>query len=256
VISLGRKNSQREKWDLGPEARVEDAEYRRLLGYPRHYEPEGRSLELMAWARAWYAENGRPWIYRREAEVSLAAGALRLDGVGFDCAELSAHFGKAQVERAVLIAASAGAAAEGQAQILWQEGKPDEYFFLQAYAAAVVERLVAETSARICAGAERDGLIAVPHYSPGYAGWDVAEQNKLFQLIAAGMAGEWPEPIEVLSSGMIRPTKSLLGVFGLTARNPQSLASVRLVPCRSCSFSPCQFRRAPYRHGPPSPLPS
>jgi hypothetical protein len=146
----------------------------------------------------------------------------------------------------VLVAVSAGPECEEHARELWNEGKPDEYFFLEIYGSAVVEDLVARTSGRLCAAAERDALMAVPHYSPGYAGWDVAEQNRLHALILEGMESNLPGPLEVLSSGMLRPKKSLLAVFGLaplTAR-PAALAT----PCEGCSFSPCRYRRAPYRH--------
>ena len=40
----------------------------RLLGYPRGWVLEGRALELADWAREWYAKNGRPWFYARQAE--------------------------------------------------------------------------------------------------------------------------------------------------------------------------------------------
>src|ERR1035441_4930469 len=53
--------------DTHPEVEVEPAEYQRLLGYPRGVALQGRSRELADWARAWYAEYGRPWIYAREA---------------------------------------------------------------------------------------------------------------------------------------------------------------------------------------------
>jgi hypothetical protein len=92
--------------------------------------------------------------------------------------------------------------------------------------------------------------MAVPHYSPGYTGWDISDQGKLFDLIMAGMAQPLPEPLEVLPSGMLNPKKSLLAVVGLTARTSQNFALPRLVPCEACSFSPCQYRRAPYRHSP------
>jgi hypothetical protein len=89
--------------------------------------------------------------------------------------------------------------------------------------------------------------MAVPHYSPGYAGWDVVDQNKLFELISRGKTEPFPQSLDVLSSGMLRPKKSLLGVFGLTRRTAAALASPTLAPCERCSFSPCQYRRKPYR---------
>jgi hypothetical protein len=52
------------------ELNVQPEEYVRLLGYPRGWVLEGRALELADWARDWYAENGRPWFYARQAESS------------------------------------------------------------------------------------------------------------------------------------------------------------------------------------------
>lgn len=51
--------------DTSPAVNVAQSEYVRLLGYPRGRVLEGRALELADWARAWYAANGRPWIYAR-----------------------------------------------------------------------------------------------------------------------------------------------------------------------------------------------
>jgi hypothetical protein len=225
---------------------VQDAEYLRLLGYPRGHEPGGRVQELMAWARDWYARNGRPWAYHRRVDLQAGGGALWLGGVEFVSPRLQEHFRHHGATGAVLVAVSAGAECEEHARELWNEGKPDEYFMLEIYGSAVVEDLVARTSGRLCGIAEHDGLMAVPHYSPGYAGWDVAEQNRLHALIVKGMNGVLPGPLEVLSSGMLRPKKSLLAVFGLApnAARPVALAT----PCEGCSFSPCRYRRAPYRH--------
>jgi len=240
-----------ETLDSHPDCPVDEAEYRRLLGFPPGYAPGERAHELAAGARRWFAEHGRPWVYLREADVDATAGALRLDGTGFDSKPLHELFGRADARRAALVAVSAGAACEDHARRLWEEGKPDEYFFLEVFGSAVVEHLVAAASGRICDLAERDGLMAIPHYSPGYAGWDVADQNRLFDLIARGCRRPWPGPLAVLPSGMLRPKKSLLAVFGLAARTTRALAAPRLVPCEPCAFSPCRYRRAPYRPGPP-----
>ena len=237
----------RETLDPRPDGNVPEAEFRRLLGFPRGHELEGRATELAAWARRWYAEHGRPWVYVRETAVEATDTVLRLDGAEFHSASLHRHLRATGARRAALVAVSAGAGCEAHAHELWQQGKPDEYFFLESFGSAVVEHLIATTSGRVCAQADRDGLIAVPHYSPGYAGWDVADQGRLFARIAAGMAGTFPGPLEVLPSGMLKPKKSLLAVFGLTARSPEALAAGRLTPCERCAFAPCQFRRAPHR---------
>ena len=132
--------------DTLPDVQVDQAEYQRLLGYPRGKELEGRAKELSDWARAWYAANGKPWVYvRQAAEMNLEGGRLNLDGARFACAPLRKSFERAEAHAAIVAAVGAGPEAETESQKLWQEEKPDEYFFLEMYSSAVVEHLVTMT---------------------------------------------------------------------------------------------------------------
>ena len=239
-----------EELDRRPVVRVAEQEYRRLLGYPAQHVPGERAGELAAAARAWDAEHGRPWTYFREAALEISDDTLRLEGREFRSPALLAHFQRTGAVRVVLLAVSAGGACEEEAGRLWREGKPDEYFFLEMFGSAVVEQLVADLNGRLCDLAEREGLRAVPHFSPGYTGWDVAEQPQLFELITAGRAGSFGDSLAVLPSGMLRPKKSLLAIVGFTAR---TAAGRMRTPCEACSFSPCQYRRAAYRSMPAPP---
>ena len=54
-------------------------------------------------------------------------------------------------------------------------------------------------------------------------------------------------PLEVLDSGMLRPKKSLLAVFGVTRHVDRVRTLTRAVPCENCRSRRCQYRRAPYR---------
>jgi hypothetical protein len=238
-----------EEFNVQPRLTVTDTEFRRLLGYPPGHEPAARAQELATGARDWYAWHGRPWGYVREARLQVTDERLHLDGVEFHSRQLHRHLLRHGAHRAVLVVVSAGRECEEHARQLWQDAKPDEYYFLETFGSAVVEHLVAATSARICELAEHDGLMAVPHYSPGYNGWDVADQGKLFGLVTLGLARLSPGPIEVLASGMLRPKKSLLAVIGLAERKPHATGETP-TPCENCSFAPCRFRRASYRHAP------
>jgi hypothetical protein len=201
----------------------------------------------MAGAREWYDRHGRPWVYLRQVELQVADDGLRLNGVEFRSRRLQEHLRQHAAVGAVVFAVSAGAEGEAHARQAWDEARPDEYYFLETYASAVVEDLVARCSGRICDLAGQGGLMAVPHYSPGYSGWDVAEQPRLFEVIAHGMTRPFPGPLEVLASGMLRPKKSLLAVCGLAPSKGGIPTAPAQTPCENCAFSPCNFRRAPYR---------
>jgi len=232
---------------------VAPEEYTRLLGYPRGWELEGRARELADWAREWYAQNGRPWIYARQAEeFALAGDSICLDGKTFTSARLQRTLEQAAAHSAILVAVGAGVEAEEEAQRRWADAKPDEYFFLEMFASAVVEHLTTVTGARLCDWAEQRGMAVLPHYSPGYPEWDIAEQARLLELIARTRGEVFPAHVDVLDSGMLRPKKTLLAVFGLTRHTDRLRRLTSLVPCESCSFGSCQYRRAAYRRAPRS----
>lgn len=242
------------------EVNVSPEEYARLLGYPRGWVLEGRARELADWAREWYAKNGRPWIYARQAEdFALAGDSIHLDGMPFTSKRLQNTLERAEAHSAILVAVGAGAEAEEEAHRRWADEKPDEYFFLEMFGSAVVEHLTTATGARLCDWAEQREMAVLPHYSPGYPEWDVAEQARLLKLIKQTRNESLPSPVDVLDSGMLRPKKTLLAVFGLTRHTERLRRLTSLVPCESCSFGPCQYRRAPYRRAPRScsePLPA
>ena len=177
------------------------------------------------------------------------ATSTRLEGAPFRSRRLGALLEQAGAGGAVLVAASAGSAVEAEAQRLWREEKPDEYFFLEVFGSAVVERLITTAGARLCDWAEARGLAVLPHDSPGYPDWDIGEQGRLLDLVRQGGKQPLPGELEALESGALRPKKSQLAVFGLTRHTERVRRLTELSPCQTCSYMPCQFRRAPYvRH--------
>jgi hypothetical protein len=161
--------------------------------------------------------------------------------VRFPSGALRKRFEQAAADGAVLAAVSAGAEIEREAQKLWREEKPDEYYFLEVLVSAVVERLTEIAGRRLCAWAESRGMAVLPHYSPGYPGWDVAQQSRLLGLLKT--AGSLPGNLEALESGALLPKKSLLAVFGLTRQTDGVRRRTELVACESCSLPACQYRR-------------
>jgi Vitamin B12 dependent methionine synthase, activation domain len=70
-------------------------------------------------------------------------------------------------------------------------------------------------------------------YSPGYCGWDVVEQHKLFQLIPDNFCG-----IRLTESALMDPVKSVSGIIGIgedVKRNPYY--------CNLCDLKDCINRK-------------
>ncbi len=226
---------------------VQDEEFKRLLGLPPDYELTENMVRLCQWARDWYAENGQPWIYFQEVEnFAINEDHLTIESYPLYTKEFRKRLISGRAHSVILIAVGAGPEAEQEAQVQWQKEFPDNYFFMESYASAVVEALIAEASGQLCAWADTQGMAALPHYSPGYKGWELKDQRVIYQIISAKNPSI-SQKIELLSSGMLKPKKSQLAVFGLTRDLARAKNLQELVPCTYCSLLKCQFRRGKYR---------
>ena len=86
----------------------------------------------------------------------------------------------------------------------------------------------------------------LPHYSPGYVGWDIEDQDSLYQLFHDGPENLFSKRLTLLSSGMLKPKKSLIGLFGITQKENIAPEANTLIPCEQCSLGNCAFRRKEY----------
>lgn len=234
--------------DTTPRTEAQESEYMRLLGYPPDHVAEERARELASWARAWFTQNGNPWIYARLAPITeLKAGKVTIGNTVLTPGRLYERLVQTEAESVMLVAVSAGRTCEEAARKLWTEGKPDEYFFLEVYGSAVVEHLLAAASFRLCAWADERGVAVLPHYSPGYPEWGIQDQQALWKLITREES-DLGERLEVLETGMLRPKKSLLAVFGITRHLDTLPRLTDLIPCENCSLPSCRYRRAPQKY--------
>ena len=150
-------------------------EYARLLGYPPGKALEGAVLERAEQASAWYEEHGRPRAHARDGVVAITAGA-----------EVEAEVAR-----------------------LWRADRVDEAYFLDRFAAGVVEHLA--RSLRV---------------NPGSRGWDTRRHFELMERLGRDA------PVELLPSGMLRPVNSVLGeMTGVSTT------------CSQCKCR-CAFRRS------------
>ena len=235
--------------DTNPDLNIREEEYKRLLGYPNHYELKERSLELADWVKEWFNRNGNPWIYALQINsLDFSTRKLRINDIEFSSVKLRNQLAEAHASTAILVAVSAGKECEEKANQLWIEGKLDEYFFLEVYGSAVVEHLITSAGARFCDWADKNDLAVLPHYSPGYPGWAVTDQKKLLKLIQQKRKSNLPGNIQALETGMLKPKKSLLALFGITEHTDRVKNNTGLVPCAACSLKNCQYRRIPFKY--------
>jgi hypothetical protein len=234
----------------GPElARaVSERELLRLLGLPRDRE---LALELRARAdeaREWYIEHGQPFAAAAAVGVDRveAAGVRLAGGAELRSRALASGLDDTQGHAVLVVAVSAGREVAAEVARRWTEGRPDEAWFLDRFAAAATEALVLLTSAAACRRAEGAGETLLPPQSPGCGDFEIGDQQRLMALLGAErMPNERVVlgPVELLPSGALDPPHSLLAALGVTRRPLPATTPEDF--CRGCALDPCRFRRAP-----------
>ncbi len=76
------------------------------------------------------------------------------------------------------------------------------------------------------------GLGVTNRYSPGYCGWNVAEQQKLFGLLPSGFCG-----VSLSPSSLMTPIKSISGIIGIGID-----AKRKAYNCNRCDDRNCLYR--------------
>jgi len=69
-------------------------------------------------------------------------------------------------------------------------------------------------------------------YHPGYCGWDVSEQHKIFRLVPDNFCG-----IRLTDSALMDPVKSLSGIIGIGEK-----VRFNHHTCRLCDMKDCAYR--------------
>jgi len=109
---------------------------------------------------------------------------------------------------------------------------------LKGYVYDVVGSEVVETAANLMENELEKAMTSAGkkitnRYSPGYCGWNVSEQHKLFQLIPENFCG-----IRLTQSALMDPVKSVSGIIGIgvnVKHNPYT--------CNLCDMKDCIYRR-------------
>src|SRR5262245_54262972 len=111
---------------------------------------------------------------------------------------------------------------------------------LDSVGSAAVESLAEFANDVLCQAALPETLRVTNRVSPGYAGWDTAEQSALFRICPG-------EPIGVTLNDacFMSPTKTISFTVGVGA---EARVDHYFTQCRRCWMVDCAYRRAPADH--------
>ncbi len=217
---------------------VDQNHYQRRLGFPKNYDPPGHIMETMEWASQWFHKQGDPWLELYEVKVSMFNEDIYLNDHRIRAPKVLKRFKKYGVEKALLIAATAGDKVDLETRSLWSSGHPDKGFFLETYAASVTEILIEFAVVQIKEWAHLKGVKSLSRYSPGYPGWELNEQRILMDII---YQYQKDIPISLSETSLLSPLKSQLSLVGIH-RNEQDEKEIKAA-CMQCDFNNCSCRK-------------
>jgi len=130
-----------------------------------------------------------------------------------------------------------GDAIEGRVRELFDAREFPLAVMLDSVGSAAAECLAEYVNDLLCQVALREALKVTNRVSPGYAGWDVAEQARLFALCPG-------DPIGVTLNAfcVMTPAKSISFLVGI---GPEARVDHYFTQCRRCWMKDCAYRRAP-----------
>jgi hypothetical protein len=107
-----------------------------------------------------------------------------------------------------------------------------EGYILDLLGSVTVEAALEKIQDILVAELEGKGLKVSNRYSPGYCGWLLTEQKKLFSLFPKEHCG-----ITLTDSCLMEPTKSISGIIGYGSH-----AKKHLLECELCELESCIYR--------------
>jgi cobalamin-dependent methionine synthase I len=108
---------------------------------------------------------------------------------------------------------------------------------LDSVGSAAAESLAEYVNDLLCQYALPDNLKVANRISPGYAGWDTAEQAALWRLCPGA-----PIAVTLNSACFMAPVKSISFLVGIGS---EARVDHYFTQCRRCWMSDCAYRRAP-----------
>lgn len=135
-------------------------------------------------------------------------------------------------ENIAVFACTIGDAVYEKSRSLMKNNEMLHGYIYDIYGSLAVENAIEQVQNNLKLEMSKMGLGISNRYSPGYCGWTVAEQKKLFSLLPPGFCG-----ISLSDSCLMQPIKSISGIIGIGPK-------IRHKPynCEICDSSQCLYR--------------
>ena len=217
--------------------RVDPDEVLRFQGYKKGRDvPDATVLALFDEALALGESLMEPRAVYRAAKVTgQEPDVIQAGGEALHIPEIGRLWGTLEAVGAAIC--TVGRAIEDRVRELWEERELPLAMMLDSVGSAAVESLAEYVNDLLCQAAIPSSMRVTNRVSPGYAGWDTAEQVALFRL-CPGL----PIDVTLNDSCVMVPGKSISILVGI---GPEARVDHYFTQCRRCWMRDCDYRRAP-----------
>lgn len=167
-------------------------------------------------------------------ETFAGSGQIHLKGITFHSGRIVAGPLK-KMEQVALFAGTVGPDFDKWSRSTFNGGDPLAGYLIDLIGSELAESVADWVENKIVSIAKPQGLFCSNRYSPGYCGWSVAEQHKLFSFLPENFCG-----ISLTSSALMKPHKSISGIIGIGSKIKR-----KEYPCNVCKMEECYKNRLP-----------
>jgi len=155
---------------------------------------------------------------------------IRIENTEFKSGKIIHHQLKHSEQIAVFVCTAGEQISHWSKQMMTDD--PLRGFIADILGSVVVEAAMETVQQKLSDDMVQQGLKITNRYSPGYCGWHVSEQHKLFGLLPKGVCN-----ITLTESSLMIPIKSVSGFIGIGTNvhfNPYT--------CQLCEATHCVYR--------------
>jgi cobalamin-dependent methionine synthase I len=167
-----------------------------------------------------------------ETKLNGQSGTLEINDEEFQISRIIAAQIQGSTNIAVFVC-TAGSFLEEYARQQMKLGNYPEAFIADHMGSLVVETAIDKIQGLLGNELLTKKLKITNRFSPGYCGWNVSEQHKLFKLLPTGECG-----IRLTDSSLMQPIKSISGIIGIGEG-----VKYKQYACNLCNMKECIYRR-------------
>jgi hypothetical protein len=174
-------------------------------------------------------------VYRAAAVTGAGADLIEAGGETLCIPQIGRLWGPIEAVGAGIC--TVGDAIEQRVRELFEAREFPLAVMLDSVGSAAAESLAEYANDLLCQAAISERLRVTNRVSPGYAGWDTAEQARLFRLCPGDGIG-----VILNAACFMTPAKSISWLVGL---GREARVDHYFTQCRRCWMRDCAYRRAP-----------